>query len=191
MALDKYWTFERQFQRDRGPKGPDPFGMPKAVAIGRRLSGEVHEFEIDVDVHDLPEDVVPDQIVGPSLSDAMAGKAAMPASRRPQVWGIQYLCPRCEAPCYVPSRLHPTPKTEPREIIIHWDKLVKCSDGLERPTVTVSGKPLVCDYLTTEITGILQAKDGVGHRCGWVGIIEEGKMYDHSTVKGAVRAQGQ
>ena len=179
MALDQYWTAERQFKKDRGSQ--NDFGLAEAIFVAVGISGAELEITCDLDLHNLTEGVM--ALKGPSVEDCLKGRPVRQADTGiPKVLlGAQFLCPRCQMPCYVPTAQHPNPHTEPREIIIHWDKPYTAEDGIPRPTITISGAPLKCDYLTSEITGI--ANPG---RCGWVGIIENGRGYDHTLVKGAV-----
>lgn len=176
--LTKAWPMDAQFTKDRG--NDDPFNRPHAMFLGVGLSGAIYEIEADLDMFDPnPEGL----LIGPTMQDCMDGRPIFQTTdiKAQTLLGINFLCPRCMSPLYVPTPNHPKPRTTTREIIVHWDKPIRSNnDGKLRPTFTIVGEPLKCDYLNSEITGI----SGPGIvRCGWVGIIENGKAYEHSTIK--------
>lgn len=177
--LTEAWPMDAQFTKDRGPKG-DPFNRPHAMFCGTGISGAVYEIEVDLDFFDPNPSGL---LIGPTMQDCVNGTPIFqPTNMSAQtLLGVNFLCPRCMSPLYVPTRHHPKQRTTPREIIIHWDKpITSTNDGIARPTFTVVGDPLRCDYLNSEITGIT----GPGSvRCGWVGVIEHGKAYEHSLIK--------
>jgi hypothetical protein len=179
MALDPIWTADRQFQKDRGK--PERFGMPAAIVLATAPNGDTIELEVDLDLHEPPDPMAAFQ--APSVADALAGKDIRQKTLQGKglIIGVQYLCPRCMMPCYVPSTHHPASKSTHREIVVHWDKPLQSTvDGKYRPTLTIVGDVLVCDYLNSEIIGISSSS---GMRCGWKGFIEDGRAIDHSTFK--------
>jgi len=186
-SIDPYWSMKRQFERDRGT--PNPFGMLAGIFVATGIDGQEYEYEVDLDLHERPGEAEPSALVGPTMDDALKGRTVF-QQRRPDkecLWGIQLLCPRCTAPLYVPSTDHPAPKTVARQIVVHWDKPSKSNaDGKMRPPVTVVG-PIRCDYLQSEMSGI---RGPTAMRCGWTGVIDHGKAFDHSVVKGAIKQQG-
>lgn len=194
MALDPFWDMNRQFTADRGQE--NPYGLLPAMFLAPTLAGAdvAAEFEADLDMHPSPEATSNQAIVGPTLRDALQGKLVkQPTHQSDVLYGVQLLCPRCLSPLYVPSTQHPKPKSLPHEIVVHWDKTMKSTrDGKVRPTFTIVG-PIACDYLNSEITGVSQpVTSGISVRCGWVGVIEAGRAYDHSKVKNSgLRAHGQ
>lgn len=186
--LDPYWNAARQFQRDRGDDSP--FGLIGAVFVATGVNGVHYEHEADLDIHPPAETPPSGPLVGPTIEDALVGRPV----RQPWadaaagvLYGVQFLCPRCHMACYVPTRHHPAPRTNPRDVHVHWDKPLRSeTDGKLRPTFTIDGK-LECDYLQSEVTGIVSP---TGMRCGWMGVIEEGKVYEHSLVRGDLRRFG-
>ena len=178
MALDPTWTADRQFVKDRGRD--EHFGMPAAIVLATAPNGEDIELEVDIDLHHPPDPMA--AFRAPTVEEALQGKAVRQAVKPGGVViGVQLLCPRCCMACYIPSLDHPAAKTTKRQVIVHWDRPLRSTvDGKWRPTLTIVGDPLVCDYLNSEITGISSTS---GMRCGWKGIIENGRAYDHSTFK--------
>jgi len=185
MALDPFWTAERQFARHRpGRDRPPPFGLLPAIFVARMLDGQEREFEADLDYRS-PDGAPP---AAPSVEDAMAGRPARQGPEGVRLIGVQWLCPRCQMPCYVPTSDHPEPRTAARSVEVHWDRPMRSAvDGRERPTFTVRGDALVCDYLSTEITGVAAP---TAMRCGWRGRIEAGRAIDDSPVRGSVFRTG-
>lgn len=91
---------------------------------------------------------------------------------REHVVGVNLLCPRCTGSLYVHGKQHPAG----REIIVHWDRMIMNEqDGFVRPPITIVGA-IACDYTDGEMNGIVGPRQV--SKCGWRGVIEEGKCHE-------------
>lgn len=178
--LDRSWPLERQFVRDRGQ--PSPYGLLEAYYVAKDPEGHTIECAADLDYAPTPDEAghaLASDFQAATLDDFVRGQAVRQRVPAGQLCGVQFLCPRCGSPLYVPALAHPHPKTTPRRITVHWDKPMTAErDGVSRPTVTIEGDPLACDYLWSEVTGISSGPIGA-QRCGWIGIMEKGRLYEH------------
>lgn len=96
----------------------------------------------------------------------------------------QMLCPKCGQSLLIDG------VQGPWKVRIHWAQARTCSDGKLRPTVSITGAPVRCDYSMHEIDGVAQPKTGIHAKCNWRGKIEEGRIYDHAVSSGIVVARG-
>jgi hypothetical protein len=190
--LDKSWPMDRQFVRDRGQSSP--YNMQEAYFVAKDPLGNIIECTADLDYS--PDSAAADQALREdfnpvTLDDFLHGRPVRQRVPAGRLQGVQFLCPRCGSPVYVPTLDHPNPKTTPRRVTVHWEKLVKAEfDQLERPIFTIEGEPLVCDYLLSEIRGFSEGPMDL-NRCGWRGIVEWGKAYEHSRpLGGSCRGSG-
>jgi hypothetical protein len=148
--------------------GMSPFNEPEGYflyARGSRVDGIKHldevEYACDLSLEKVEKDGV------------MVGI---------RVLGLQFMCPRCSMGLFVPSTHNPGAQINGngRNITVHWDQMRRAeSDGKYRPAVSVED-PIACDYSWHEINGIPQPPSShVISRCGWRGVLEEGRLYDH------------
>jgi len=184
MAIDSYWSMEKQFQKhdpfkERNAErdgrlvdgtnrshieiakqiGLNEFGRPEAMFVYGNDRSSQTEHACDLDVQELRNG---------------SGNVEIVCA------GVQLLCPRCGSPLYVKGRA----LGGNNEVHVHWDKIVRSNvDGKIRPTLSVEGT-FGCDYSDQEISGVIAARDArVQMRCGWRGGITSGRCLDHQIVR--------
>lgn len=172
MALNGTWDAASQLMAHRVTSsiatrpefGMSPFNIPEGMFVytkGGRVEGvrgaEEVEFTVDLELKKLTHRGIDIGVV---------------------LLGIQFMCPRCNMGLHVNSEESKAPGA--RKITVHWDKITPSQvDGKHRPLVSVEDA-LSCDYSWHEINGVLSPPNPVHSKCGWRGMLEEGRMYDHA-----------
>ncbi len=184
MALNGTWGARQQIVAHKAevatqPElGMSPFNIPEGYFVyaqGKRVKGirSVDEVEYACDLH-LQKIEKDGEITGIV------------------VLGMQFMCPRCSMGLFIPSALHPgsSDSGHARPMEVHWDKMTQAeSDKKFRPTVSIEG-PIACDYSWHEIDGIPCPPTAIRVPCGWVGVLEEGRLYDHDRGSSLVLPAG-
>jgi hypothetical protein len=170
-----FTKFDNQFSKHEAGKSEQKrigdvavnhFGRPEAIFIyGKDRVSTPMEFTVDIDVSEIDPDGNP---------------IKNPLQASLNVVGAQLLCPKCFSSLYVKGKGLP----EGKEIVVHWNNMVKSeNDGLMRPKISIDGI-LKCDYYGYEIVGDASGtsgfKKGTSSRCGWQGGLIKGVMFDHS-----------
>lgn len=167
MARTDTWSLDKQIKKhdptkqsiaQQGQLATNHFGRPEGLFFYGSDKTSQWECSVDLDLR----------------------KVNIGTNEKPnfevQVVGMQMLCPRCSSPLYIKGKMLPGG----REIVVHWDKIMKAeADGLFRPLISVDG-PVGCDYYDSEISNIGKASaSDVIMRCGWRGGIINGHCFDH------------
>ncbi len=167
MARSDTWSLDKQIKKhdvskqaiaQKGQLATNHFGRPEGLFFYGTDQTSQWECSVDLD-----------------LQKMNVGTAEKP-KMEVQVVGMQMLCPRCSSPLYIKGKMIPGG----REIVVHWDKIMRAeADGLFRPLISVDG-PVGCDYYDSEISNIGKASaSDVIMRCGWRGGIINGHCFDH------------
>lgn len=197
MALNGTWGAAQQIVghkaevATRPELGMSPFNIPEGFFVyarGKQIGGvtsaEEVEYACDLHLQKIEKDGI--------IVDAVC-------------LGVQFMCPRCSMGLFIPatipqaqrqnmaaasSKAAPQISDNARPVYVHWDRMTQSQkDRKFRPLVTIEGA-IACDYSMHEINGVAQPIGNIQNRCGWVGILEEGRLYDHEKRSGLILPSG-